>query len=102
MGVGEGVKILWIFLWGHHKIGLYFGVMSMHFRVSSLGQGTEWGIFFWVAKISKYFSFFFFGGGGGGLKFLIFFGVNGTAGPEPTHEENMRVPPTPLDTNPFP
>ena len=27
--------------WGHHKIGLYKGVISMHFRVSSLGQGTE-------------------------------------------------------------
>ena len=40
------MKILWLFHWGHHKIGLYFGVMSMHFRVSSLGQGTEWGIFF--------------------------------------------------------
>ena len=27
----------------------------MHFRVSSLGQGTEWGIIFWVAKISNIF-----------------------------------------------
>ena len=24
---------------GHHKIGLYLGVIYMHFRVSSLGQG---------------------------------------------------------------
>ena len=40
---------------GHHKIGLYLGVISMHFRVSSLGQGTEWGIIFWIAKILKYF-----------------------------------------------
>ena len=23
MNVFEGMKILWIFLWGHHKIGLY-------------------------------------------------------------------------------
>ena len=30
-----GMKILWIFLGGHHKIGLYFGVISMHFRVFS-------------------------------------------------------------------
>ena len=27
----------------------------MHFRVSSLGQGTEWGIIFWVAKIANIF-----------------------------------------------
>ena len=27
------MKILWIFFWGHHKIGLYFGVIFMHFRV---------------------------------------------------------------------
>ena len=27
----------------------------MHFRVSSLGQGTEWGIMFWITKNFKYF-----------------------------------------------
>ena len=26
-----GMKILWIFFRGHHKIGLYLGVISMHF-----------------------------------------------------------------------
>ena len=51
---------------------LYLGVISIHFRVSSLGQGTEWGIIFGVAKNS-----FYWGGGGGCLKFLIIFGVNG-------------------------
>ena len=30
-----GIKILWIFLGGHHKIGLYLGVISMHFMVFS-------------------------------------------------------------------
>ena len=30
-----GTKILWIFLGGHHKIGLYLGTNSMHFRVFS-------------------------------------------------------------------
>ena len=30
-----GMKILWIFLGGHHKIGLYLVVISMHFRVFS-------------------------------------------------------------------
>ena len=30
-----GMKILWIFFGGHHKIGLYLGVISMHFRIFS-------------------------------------------------------------------
>ena len=30
-----GMKILWIFLGVHHKIGQYLGVFSMHFRVES-------------------------------------------------------------------
>ena len=34
------MKILLIFSKGHHKIGLYLGVISMHFRVFSKGQGT--------------------------------------------------------------
>ena len=37
---------------GHHKIGLYLEVISMHFRVFSEGQGTEWRIFS-VAKSSN-------------------------------------------------
>ena len=41
----------------------------MHFRVFSEGQGTEWGKFFWVAKISNIFLEC--------LKFLIFFGGEG-------------------------
>ena len=59
-----GMKILWIILGGHHKIGLYLKVISVHFRVFSEGQGTEWKIF-WVAKISNIYL--------GCLKFLIFF-----------------------------
>ena len=34
------MKILYIF-WGHHKIGLYLGVISMHFRVQN--GGIFWG-----------------------------------------------------------
>ena len=64
-GGGGGMKILWIFLWGHLKIGLYLGVIFMHFRDFLLRQGTELGIFFGVAKISNIFL--------GCLKFLIFF-----------------------------
>ena len=52
------MKILWIFFLGRLKIGL--GVISMHFMVFSLGQGTEWGIFLGVAKISNIFSSAFF------------------------------------------
>ena len=50
-----GMKTLWIFLGGHHKIGLYLGVISMHFMVFSEGQGTEWGIFLGGAKSSNIF-----------------------------------------------
>ena len=32
-----GMKILWIFLGGHDKIGLVLGVSSMYFRVFSYG-----------------------------------------------------------------
>ena len=41
-------------IWGggdHHKIGLYSWVISVHFRVFSLGQCTEWGIFFGLLEI---------------------------------------------------
>ena len=49
---------------GHHKIGLYLVVISVHFRV--LGQGTESGIFFGLPKLQIFF----------GLPNLqIFFGV---------------------------
>ena len=56
---------------GHHKIGLYLGVISMHFRILSYGQGTDWGYIL------------------GLLKFQIFFGVLEIpeTGPKPTYEE---------------
>ena len=60
-----GMNILWIFFGDHHKIGLYLEVISMHFRVFSEGQGTEWKIFLGSAKISNIYL--------GCLKFLIFF-----------------------------
>ena len=65
MNILLGMKILWIIFWGHHKIGLYLEVISIYFKVFSYGQGTELGIFFWVAKFSNIFW--------GCLKFLIFF-----------------------------
>ena len=56
MNIFWGMKILLRFFGGHHKIGLYSGVISLHFRVFSYGQGTEWGYFFFKFQI-------FFGGG---------------------------------------
>ena len=46
----SGIKILWILFGGHHKIGLYLEIISMHFRVFSEGQGSEWRIFFGLLK----------------------------------------------------
>ena len=40
-----GMKILWIFLGGHHKIGLYLGVISMHFRFFFLRSRYRMGVF---------------------------------------------------------
>ena len=62
-----GINILWIFLGGHHNIGPYLGVISMHFRVFLKVKVQNLEIFL-VAKISHFL---------GCLKFLIFFGVNG-------------------------
>ena len=35
MNIFGGMKILWIFFWGHPKIGLVLGFISMYFRVFS-------------------------------------------------------------------
>ena len=40
---------------GHHKIGLNLGVISMHFRDLSFGQGTELDYIFWGLRKFKYF-----------------------------------------------
>ena len=61
MGYEDFVDIFW----GHHKIGLYLGVISMHFRVFSEGQGTEWEIFWGLLKFQIFFWV---------LKFLTFVG----------------------------
>ena len=75
---------MWIFL-GVFTIGLYLGVISMHFRVFSKCQSREWGIFFGVAKISNIF---------GVLEIPdIFGGLTVDTGPKLTYEEKMRVPP---------
>ena len=58
-----------IFWGGHHKIGLYLGVISMHFRVFSYTVNVQNGGYF-LGLVN--FQIFF-----GCLKFLIFFGMNG-------------------------
>ena len=35
MNILGGMKILCVFLGGHHKLGLVLGAISMHFRVFS-------------------------------------------------------------------
>ena len=68
---GEYMGVLppahWMFFGGHHKIGLYLGVISMQFRVFSYGQGTELAIFLGWRKFRLKFRIFL-----GCLKFLIF------------------------------
>ena len=49
------MKILWIFLGGHHKIGLYLVVISMHFRVFFLRSRYRIGYIFWGCQNFKYF-----------------------------------------------
>ena len=62
------MKILWIFVGGHHKIGLYLGVISMHLRYFFKVKVQNGGYFLGDAKISNNFLRC--------LKFLIFVWVN--------------------------
>ena len=95
-----GFQKKWIFVeyedfvdifWGYHKIGLYLGVISLHFRVFSYDQGTEWGGgIFGVAKSSNIFL------GAWNSWYFLWWTVD--AGPEPTYEEkNQSTPPPPGD-----
>ena len=68
MNTFGGMKVLWIFFLGHHKIGLYLWVISMYLG-SLFKVKVQNGGYFLAAKISF---FFFLGGGGGCLKFLRF------------------------------
>ena len=59
LGYFWGLKILNFNIFGVMSLGI-----SMHFRVFSKGQGTEWKMFFGLLKFKYLF---------GCLKFLIFF-----------------------------
>ena len=67
MNIFWGMKILWKFF-GHHKIGLVLGVISISFRVFFFKVNVQNGDNFLGYKNFKYFL--------GCLIFLIFFGVN--------------------------
>ena len=41
--------------WGHHKIGLYFGVIFVPFRVFFLSSRYRTGIFFGLLKFQIFF-----------------------------------------------
>ena len=49
------MKILWICFGGHHKIGLYLGVISMHFEGLFLRSMYRMRDIFGGCKSSKYF-----------------------------------------------
>ena len=55
MNIFWGMNILWIFFWGHPKIGLVLGVMSMYFRVFSLGKYTDSGYLFGLQNFKYFF-----------------------------------------------
>ena len=55
MNIFLGMKIMWIFFWGHPKIGLVLGVISMYFRVFFLGKYTESGYFLGLQKFQIFF-----------------------------------------------
>ena len=56
MNIFWGIKILWIFFWGHYKIGLYLGVISMHFRVVFKVIVQNGDIFLGLLKFLIFFS----------------------------------------------
>ena len=64
-----GMKILWIFYEGHHRIGLYLAIISMHVG-SFLKVMVQNGDIFW--GLLKFQIVFW-----GCLEFLIFWGVKG-------------------------
>ena len=55
MNIFGDMKILWIFFGGHHKIGLYLGVISMHFRFFFLRSRYRKRGIFWLLKIQIFF-----------------------------------------------
>ena len=65
MNIFFGMNILWIFFWGHPKIGLVLGVflciLGSFLKVNIQNRDFFWG----VSKISNIFL--------GCFKFLIFF-----------------------------
>ena len=78
-----GMKILWIFYWGRHKIGLYLRVISIHFRVFLISRYRMGDISLDCLSFKKKM---------GCLKFLKFFRGMVNNVPEPMFEVKIRVP----------
>ena len=66
------MKILWIFFLGHHKIGLYSGVISLHLGYFLKVNVQNGGSFFWSLKFQIFL---------GVLEIPNIFWVNGRLGP---------------------
>ena len=55
MNILWGMKILWIFFGGHHKIGLYLGVTSMRLWSFLKVKVQNGGYFFKLVKFQIFF-----------------------------------------------
>ena len=55
INIFRGMKILWIFSRGHHKIGLYLGVISMHLGSFLKVKVQNSGYFLGLLKFQTFF-----------------------------------------------
>ena len=83
-----GMKILWIFFWVIIKLDYiqesFLCILGSFHKVKVQNGGKNF-------RLVKFRIFFW-----GCLEFLIFLRGMVDAGPEPTYEEKMRVPPPPI------
>ena len=85
MNIFWGMKILCIFFGGNHKIGLYLGVISMHFRVIFKVKVHNGGYFLGLLKFQIFL---------GVLEIpYIFWGWTVDARPKPTYVKKWEYPP---------
>ena len=82
-----GMKILWIFFWGHHKIGLVWGSFLCNLGSFFKVKVENWNIFLGLLK----FQIFFWGA----WNSWYFWGWTVDAGSEPTYAEKIEYPPPP-------
>ena len=85
MNIFGGVKILWIFLGGHHKIGLVWGSFLCNLGVFFKVKVQKLGYFFGLLKFQIFF--------GGAWNSGYFWGWTVNAGSKPTYAEKLEDPP---------